>query len=167
LIWRESKAYRKMQDLKGIPKLYRVIDGLAIVVEEIQGKNLGKIKKSSLLPNGFIDTLKWLVDEIHRRGVAHCDLKRASNIILGNDGLPYIIDWGASISENEFGFPFLNAVYRRFILDDNMAIIKLKLRYATDTVTDEEMRCYSHRSTAEKAIRKIRDMLRNMLQRIA
>jgi len=167
LIWREAKAYRKMRGLRGIPKFYRIINGLAIVVQEIQGKPLERVKEGHLLPDGFIDTLKRLIDEVHKRGIAHCDLKRAGNIILGNDGMPYIIDWGASIFDSEFRLPLLKAVYRRFVLDDNMAIVKLKLRYARDTITDEDMARYGHRSKAEKLVRKIRDNLRNILKLIA
>jgi hypothetical protein len=92
-------------------------------------------------------------------------LKRAPNTILGDNGLPYIIDWAASISEKEFRIPPLSLIYRRFKLDDHMAITKLKLRHSPETVSPEEVARYNYRSWGERLIRAIRDRLREVLQK--
>jgi len=167
LIWREAKAYRRLNGMKGTPTLYRVIDGIALVAEEIPGISLENLEQAMTLPGSFFDELNELVTRFHRRGLAHCDLKRAANILLGEDGHPYIVDWAASISETEFRFPLLRLIYRRFLLDDRMAVIKLKLRHTPETVTREEMARYTYRSRGEKLIRGIRDSLRKMLQKAA
>ena len=167
LVWRESKAYRKMKNLKGIPSLYRVIDGLALVMEEIPGRNLEDIEDKMEIPQAFFDALKDLVAGFHERGLAHCDLKRAPNTLFGHDGLPYIIDWGASISEREFRLFPLNLIYSRFLRDDDIAIIKIKLRHTPGAVTPKEKKSYRYRSGPEKMLRGIRDRLRNILQKIA
>ncbi len=167
LVWRESKAYGKMKDLAGIPKLYRVIDGLALVAEEISGRNLEELEDKMEIPQSFFDALKDLVAGFHKRGLAHCDLKRAPNTLLGDNGLPYIVDWGASISEKEFRLFPLNLVYRRFLRDDYVAIIKMKLRHTPGSVTQKEKDFYGYRSGPEKMLRGIRDRLRRILQKIA
>jgi len=167
LVWREAKAYKRLENIRGIPALYRVIDGLAIVIEEIPSTNLEDLETEKKLPDKFFDDLRDLVDRCHERGMAHCDLKRAPNTLLGHDGLPYVIDWGASISEREFRLFPLSHVYRRFLLDDYMAIIKLKLRHVPGAVTREERKRYNYRSSAEKFIRAIRDRLREILQKVA
>lgn len=167
LVWREEKAYRRLKNVKGVPALYRVIDGLALVVEEIPGKSLENLEKEIRLDAEFFHALERLVDKFHERGIAHCDLKRAPNFILGEDGLPYVIDWAASISESEFGFFPLNKIYRRFLLDDYLAITKLKLRHIPEEVTSEEKRAYDKRGGLERAVRSIRDRLRELLQKIA
>ncbi len=167
LVWRESKAYRRLKGLKGIPALYRVVDGLALVMEEISGRNVENIERDTRLPNEFFDDLEALVQRVHERGIAHCDLKRAPNTILGRDGSPHVIDWGASISDREFRFFPINIIYRRFLLDDYMAIIKLKLRHCPEAVSSEDMARYNHRSRAERLIRDIRNRLRELLQKIA
>ena len=167
LVWREQRAYKKLKDISGVPNSFRVIDGLALVMEKIPGRDLKKVKTEMQIPESFFDALKNIVDDFHRKGIAHCDLKKATNILMGNDGLPYIIDWGASISKKEFRFFPLNLIYRRFILDDQMAVIKLKLRYTPHAVKSEEGRLYKKRGGAEKHIRSLRDRLRNILQKIA
>jgi len=167
LVWRERKAYSKLRGVKGVPALYRVIDGLALVVEEIPGKRLKKHKRDIGLSEAFFDALEEMVERFHRRGMAHCDLKNASNILVGHGGLPYIVDWAASICDREFRWFPLNLIFRRFLLDDEMAIIKLKLRHAPEMLSSDERRRYGRRSKAEKVVRSARDMLRTRLQKMA
>jgi RIO-like serine/threonine protein kinase len=167
LIWRESKAYRRIGNVKGVPTFFGVVEGLALVVQEIPGKSLEKFERGAKLPADFFEALENLIRLIHQRGLAHCDLKRAPNLILGDDGLPYIVDWAASISESEFGFFPLNRIYRRFLADDRMAILKLKLRHNSEMVSPEEKNLYRHRGCAEKTVRTLRDRLRKLLQKVA
>jgi serine/threonine protein kinase len=167
LVWRESKAYGRLTDLKGIPRYFRSIDGLALILEEIPGRNIEGLEKEKGLPEEFFDGLRRLVEHIHKRGLAHCDLKRAPNILLGYDGKPYIVDWSASIFKTEFRFFPLNLLYRRFLLDDFNAITKIQLRHCPENVTPEEKKRYDHRSRPEKLIRSIRNKARALLQKIA
>ncbi len=167
LIWREKKAYKRLEGFSGVPVLYGSIGGVALIIEEIQGANLGSIEISKRLDEKFFIDLKRLIDSLHDRGIAHCDLKRAPNIMIGNDGNPYIIDWAASISKSEFGFFPLNFIYKRFIQDDLNAITKIKLKWRPESVSLEEKLRYTERSRAERIIRAIRDWFRDWLKKIA
>lgn len=167
LIWREVKAYKKMGDFQGVPNLYGVIDGLALVVQEIPGTTLKNIRKGTRLEHGFFDALRELVSGLQRRGLAHCDLKSKGNILVGQDGLPYIIDWAAAISKSEFRLPLFSRIYQRFVLDDYNAVIKHTLFYRSELVTFEEKERFYHRNWAEKTIRYIRDRLRAFLQAVS
>ena len=167
LLWREHKAYRRLKGLKGIPTCYRVIDGLALVIEEISGRNIEGLENEEGLSEEFFNQLQEVVEKVHSRGIAHCDLKRAPNILLGHDDRPYLVDWSASISEREFRFFPLNLIYQRFLQDDLNAITKMKLRLCPQSVSPEEARRYFHRSRTEEMIRSVRDKFRNWLQRIA
>ena len=166
LVWREAKAYKKMNGLRGVPVLYRVIGGLALVIEDIPGIDLEEAEHETKLPDGFFDALKKVVDSFHERGVAHCDLKRAPNILVGHDGNPYVIDWAAAIFRNECLVPPFNLIYRRFLLDDYNAITKRKMRLSPELVTPEERTLYDHRSWPERAIRGFRDRLRGFIQKV-
>ena len=167
LVWREAKAYKKLRNLKGVPALYRVINGIALVIQEIPGIDMGEAEKAKGLPEGFFDALSEVVEGFHKRGLAHCDLKRAANILIGEDGNPYVIDWGAAIFRNGYRFPPLSLIYRRFIQDDYHAITKRKLRWSPELVSPEERANYERRSIFEKSIRAIRDRLREFLQKFA
>ena len=167
LIWRETKAYRRLRGLKGIPAFYHAVDGLALVIEEISGQSIEGLEKRERLSEEFFVELQRLVNSVHSRGLAHCDLKRAPNILLGHDGRPFIVDWSASISKSEFRFFPLNLIYERFLLDDLNAIIKVKLRHCPDNITPEEKRRYFQRSKAERLIRSIKERMRDFLQKVA
>jgi tRNA A-37 threonylcarbamoyl transferase component Bud32 len=167
LIWREAKAYRRLKGLQGVPTLYRIIDGLALLLEAIPGNDLETLQGVKKLDHTFFSALKDLVDRCHRRGVAHCDLKRAPNTILGEDGRPYIVDWSASICATEFRLFPLTRIYARFLRDDYLAIVKLRLSYAPESVSDGEKRAYYERSRVERAVRDVRDRLRELLQKLA
>ncbi len=167
LVWREKKAYQRLKGLRGVPVLYRVIDGLALVLEEIPCESLENLEKRQKLPEAFFHELEMLVARIHERGMAHCDLKRAPNTLYSHvDGHPYIVDWGASISEKEMKIPPLNLVYRRFVRDDEMAIIKLKLRHRPEAVSHTERIRYQYRGRGERFIRVLRNWARDILQKI-
>lgn len=164
LICREAKVYRKLKGIAGIPAFYRTINGLAIVIEKIEGKHLLEYRRGTKLPDIFFPTLKKTVEQMHDLGVAHCDLKRAPNIIVGDDGKAYIIDWSSYVTRRLFPF---NLIYKRMVVDDNKAVIKVKIRHLDKKVTEKEREWYEKRTTSEIIVRNIRDRLRKILQKIA
>lgn len=167
LVWRESKAYMRLRGLKGVPAFYRSVDGLALILEEIPGRTIEGMENENKLSEEFFEELRNLVERIHERGLAHCDLKRAPNILLGDDGKPYIVDWTASIFKTQSKFFPLNLLYKRFLLDDFNAITKMQLRHCPESITPEEKRRYDHRTKTERLIRSIRNKARALLQKIA
>lgn len=167
LVWRESKAYRRLKGMQGIPALYGVVGGLALVLEEIRGRSIEGLEKQETLSASFFETLRNRVEAFHRRGLCHCDLKRAANVLVADDGSPYLIDWSAAILEREFRFFPATLIYKRFLLDDRHAVIKLQLRHCPEAVPPEDLRWYQHRSPLEKAVRKLRDGARHFLQKAA
>jgi RIO-like serine/threonine protein kinase len=167
LVWREKKAYKKLEGIKGVPAFYGSIDGLALIMEEISGKSIKAAHKTTGIPEKFYSDLKDLLQTIHAAGLAHCDLKRAPNIIVGDDGMPYLIDWSAAISAGEFGIFPLSKIFKRFVRDDFNSIIKLKLKYNPEIVSAEEKERYMNRGFLERVIRHIRDNARKLLKKIA
>jgi len=167
LIWREEKAYRKLRDLNGVPAFYRSIGGIALIIEEIQGTNIETIEVISTLDDAFYNELENLIKKIHKRGIVHCDLKRAPNIMLGSDGNPYIVDWASAITKRAFSFFPLNLIYERFIIDDLNAITKIRLKYQPEKVSQEKKDLYTKRSRAELLIRSIKDWFKDNLKKIA
>ena len=167
LIWREKKAYKIIEGLSGVPAFFGSLGGIALIIEEIQGTDIGGIEViGTTLDEKFFRDLKKLIDRFHDRGIAHCDLKRTPNILFGDDGNPYIIDWAASISISEFRFFPLNLIYERFLQDDLNAVTKIKMRCCPENVSLEERLRYTEQSSVEKVVRTIRDWLRDFLKKI-
>jgi len=167
LVWREKKAYQRLEGMPGVPALYGVVGGLALVLEEIHGRSIEGLETHERLPASFFEEMRNLVETFHRRGLCHCDLKRAANVLVGEDGKPYLIDWSAAILEREFRFFPARMIYERFLRDDRHAVIKFQLRHCPEAIPSEDLRRYQHRSVLEKTVRKLRDGARHFLQRVA
>lgn len=167
LVWRERKAYRRLKGVQGVPDFYGVVEGLALVLEEIQGRSIEGLDREKKLPPQFFKALRDLLERVHVRGLCHCDLKRAANVLVGSDGEPYIVDWSAALLEREFRFFPASLIYKRFLLDDSHAVIKLQLRHCPEAISPEALHQYRNRGAAEKAIRKLRDGAREFLKKIA
>jgi len=43
LLWREGRVYRRLRGIKGIPVFYRKIDGLALVISKVPGRDLAHL----------------------------------------------------------------------------------------------------------------------------
>ncbi len=167
LVWREGRALRRLHGLTGIPRFRGSVQGLALIMDAVPGRTVEGLEQEAPLPRSFFEKLRSLVNAFHDRGVAHCDLKRAPNILLGRDGAPYIVDWSAAISATEFRpFP-LSLVYRRFLLDDLNAVVKLQLKHRPLEVPPLELKRYRRRGPLERAVRRIRDRARELVKRIA
>jgi len=167
LVWREEKAYRRLKALEGAPALYSVVDGIALVLEHVAGESLEEAGERGWVEERFFDALRNLVEDFHRRGLCHCDLKRAANILIRPDGRAAVLDWSAAILEREFRFFPLTRVYRTFLVDDLNAVTKYRLRHCPETVNTEARERYLGRSRPETLIRTLRDRLRKLLQRVA
>jgi serine/threonine protein kinase len=167
LLWREKKALMKLEGLKNIPSLYKVVNHSALVVEAVSGKAVGRLPAGTPLPKNFFPELRALISAVHNLGIAHCDLKTSTNVLIDHDGHPHIIDWAASISKSEFRWGPLRLIYRRFLRDDNLGVIKLQLRHDPENVTPEERERCLHRNVAERCVRKMRDGLRSILKKVA
>lgn len=167
LVWREGQAYQRLKGVKGIPVLFRKVDGLALVISKVPGKNLEHLSGEERPDLDFFQKLARLIQECHESGVAHCDLKRSANTMIDEFGRPYIVDWSAAITDREFCVYPLTTIYKMFVEDDLKAVTKLKLHFCPESITDEERRKYAQMGRGECAIRAIRDFARKCLQKIA
>jgi hypothetical protein len=65
----------------------------AYVYEYIEGRSLGK---NPSLPPDFFERLLAVLRRIHAWGLVHFDLHKRGNILVGDDGRPWIIDFQLS-----------------------------------------------------------------------
>jgi RIO-like serine/threonine protein kinase len=134
LIQREWKIYAKLDGIKGVPRPLKRIDRFAFALELIPGKPIGRNEN---LPPSFFSNLRGILEEIHRRGVAHLDLRHKGNILVSDTGEPFLIDFNSSISLKVGGL-----LYRYFFpifrWVDYGGFLKLKERVSPSSMTPEE-----------------------------
>jgi len=167
LLWREEKAYRRLRGLEGIPPCRGRVTPHTLILEVVDGVPVEGLEHTLKLSPEFFTELRTLVDAVHARGLVHCDLKRAPNILLGRNNRPYIVDWSAAIAASEFRpFP-LNLIYQRFLADDLNAVVKLQLRHCPEALSRRQLESYEKKGPLERLVRRLRDRARDLLKRLA
>ncbi len=99
LAQRESAMYTRLADLANVPPLLGkvYVDGKwhsnAVAHVYVPGHTLGLHEKVN---NHFFPKLQELLAEIHKRDIAYVDLHKRENILVGDDGEPYLFDFQIS-----------------------------------------------------------------------
>jgi len=115
----EKASLKKLAGLNVIPKLIRnknlnANNYLASTIPKVKSGNKMNVMESTLIkgqalkkwytgapiPKEIANKVKNSISKIHSRGVIHGNLHR-DNIIIGNNGRAYIIDFGRSIITNK------------------------------------------------------------------
>jgi predicted Ser/Thr protein kinase len=94
---REVRAWRALDGHPAVPRFLGAIDGLAFAVEYRPGRRMSRALAGDV-PEDFLARLAEAVDEMHRRGVAHLDLRHRSNVLVDGEGRPVLIDFGSALT---------------------------------------------------------------------
>ncbi len=142
MLRREYEAYRRLEDIPGIPRCYGFYDGRYLVVDAIDGRSL----RDAVIHDReqFFAALFRIVDAMHARGVAHGDLMRKENILVDRSEHPVLVDFGASTIYRRGLHPLNHVAYRFFAQHDLNAWVKHKYRRRFELVTPEDARYHRH-----------------------
>ena len=130
----EARMYLKLADIRGIPRFEGFVGKTGFAHEYIDGRPL---KKKDFVSNYFFDQLKELLSAIHRGGVSYVDLHKPSNILLGKDGKPYLIDFQISYAPR-LRWWISNFILTQLQTEDWYHYLKHKRRMRRDLLTQED-----------------------------
>ena len=137
-IRREADVYRRLQGIPGIPACFGCLDDRYLVLEHIPGDTLHALENELMNREKFFAKLLETLWTMHDAGVAHGDLKRKKNILVGPAEQPYVIDFGiAVVADNQRGLLF--DLVRQV---DRNAWIKHKYRGRTKEIAAEDAPLY-------------------------
>lgn len=134
---REAAALTHLHDVEGIPKLIDRWGRTGIIREFIEGRELAK---GEHVPDDFHERLRTLIETIHERGMAYVDLEKCENVLVGDDGRPYLFDFqiGWFLPRRWGGELFPARMLRRwFQSGDRYHLIKLQRRTRPDQLSPE------------------------------
>ena len=94
LLRREHAVYEQLAGVPGVPRTYGLVDGEHLALEYIAGPSLRTNERELQDRAGFFAALLATLRAMHAAGVAHADLKRKANIIVGPGERPWLIDFG-------------------------------------------------------------------------
>jgi len=97
---RERGFLKQLQGLAGIPAVFESVQVNGHVCDHavahvfIAGKPLSL---STGVPRDFFDKVEKLLGELHSRRIVYVDMHKQENVIVGEDGQPYLIDFQVSL----------------------------------------------------------------------
>jgi tRNA A-37 threonylcarbamoyl transferase component Bud32 len=135
----ESRAYKQLEGMAGIPVLHEGPDPYTLVMDHVEGKRLTRIRREPMPKRPVVEALQELINAVHRRGVAHRDLRRRDNILVDERGVVHLIDFAtAHVSapgslRRRFLFPLFRSI-------DRGAFLKWKRLLTPEDLTERERR---------------------------
>jgi len=150
---REYAAYQRLKGVEGVPACYGLLAKRYLLMEFIEG--------TAYRHGTWQDRDQWftellaVIQAFHARGVSHGDLKSKTNMIVGNDQKPYIIDFGTTFLFQDGFHPINNHLFEYGKRLDINAWVKHKYhgRYKNASEEDRELLNYSK---LEWLVRKLR-----------
>lgn len=141
-IRREYEIYERLQGVQGVPHCLGLLDDKHLVLEHIPGDSYRQRQHSLQNRELFFVRLLETLRDIHAANVAHGDLKRKDNLLVGPDERPFIIDFGlACIRDGS------KRRLNRFFFEwgkqyDYNAWIKHKYHRRVDAILPEDIELY-------------------------
>ena len=135
---REVRVYAQMQGVPGVPRLIGPVGTAGFLHAFVPGHPLGRYEQVS---DTFFDELFALLQAMHARHIAYVDLNKRQNILVGEDGKPYLIDFQISLFLPPTGWrrlPPVRSLLGRFQQADWYHCLKHKRRLRPDLLTVAE-----------------------------
>ncbi|NQU76704.1 MAG: hypothetical protein HQ546_10365 [Planctomycetes bacterium] len=143
LLRRERRFHRRIDDTGAVQRWVAQISETAYALEYVEGRTLDTFERAPGDGGQFFENLRKVVDAIHARGAAYCDMNKRSNIVVTPDGRPVLIDFQISLLYNQLANPLWRWLLRRLVAYmqqmDLYHLYKHKLRLGPGLATAEEL----------------------------
>jgi hypothetical protein len=153
---------RRCEGLVGVPNILARVGPTTYLYEYIEGACLDPKRA---VPADFFDRLLGVLRQIHERGLVHFDLHKRGNILVGDDGRPYIIDFQLStyIGDRLLISRRLSAhLRRRLQAYDLYHLYKHKRRCYPAGLTEAELRLSLQRTVLLRVHRAVAGPLKRL-----
>jgi hypothetical protein len=166
LTGREARLYRQLQGTPGIPRYVGMVGGRAFLHEFVPGHPL---QRNEPVCDAFFPRLERLLAALHERHIAYVDLNKQENILVGDDGRPYLIDFQISLHlppHRWWRAAPMRWLLQRFQQADRYHLLKHKRRLRPDLLTPAERERAKRLSIWIRLHRLIARPLTNMRRRL-
>ena len=159
---REKRALIRLDGIANVPRLMGQPDVRALCTEWIDAISIKDAIQRDTDWNLFLHNLEKVLDDIHALGVAHCDLRGMSNILVGSGNSAFLIDFVSCF----FSGPRWNILqrwaFKQFCAADRAALLKLKQRVAPERLNADEARQIAHTSFFNRFVRSVGRAIRSL-----
>lgn len=136
---REMAFLQRLDDLPGVPALIQPWEDTGFIREFIEGRPLAK---GMHVNDDFHPRLARLIDAMHARDMAYVDLEKCENVLVGEDGSPFLFDFQISwYVPPRFGGTLwpMRHLRRWFQTSDRYHLVKLQRRTRPDQLSPEAL----------------------------
>jgi hypothetical protein len=136
---RECAAFTRLEGVEGIPKLIGRWGPTGVVREYIEGHSLTKGER---VADDFHARLRLTIEAVHERGMAYVDLEKCENVLVGDDGRPYLFDFQISwyLPPRWGGELWLARKMREWFQNgDRYHLVKLQRRTRPDQLSPQQL----------------------------
>jgi serine/threonine protein kinase len=133
----EARTYRELTGIEGIPRLMGTGPDF-IALEPIGGGKISEFDPAAGAAD-LIRRLEQIVDQVHRAGICHLDLRKRDNVLVTADGRPVILDFATSLRVGGKG-PLSRLLRPVAMAVDRYGVLKWKRALAPQALTGEEGR---------------------------
>jgi hypothetical protein len=162
----EAQAYQLLAGQPGVPALLGVLpDETGFLHEYVPGRPLQKGDRPT---TEFFAELSALLATIHSQNMAYVDLHKRQNVLLGDDGRPYLIDFQISFLGAKrwpLANGFKNWLLRVFQDGDRYHLAKHKYRLRPDLCNPAEVELATQGTGWTRLHRKITRPLQGFRRR--
>jgi len=164
LAGREARALQRLCGVRGVPAMLARPDRRSILIEYVPSTPLTRARHDDW--PAFFEALEALLDEMHARGVAHCDLRSPNNTLVDTDGRPVLVDFVANFQRGA-SWNFVSAwIFGLFCGVDRRAVLKLKSIVAPELVAPAERHLLEHRPGLQRGVRRLGMIIRDIARRL-
>jgi hypothetical protein len=168
----EATLLSRLQALPNIPRLLGPVyikgrlASHAVARAYIPGHPM---RDKDVLPTTFFDELQSTLKEVHTRHIAYMDLHKRENIIVGDDGRPYLIDFQVSYLLPSGWWARLTPlpwILKLFQKSDDYHCIKHIIRHSTMAPAEAKAKLTAARPLWIKLHRLVAVPIREMRRRL-
>ncbi len=133
----EEKVYTALKDSRHVPKFHGRVGPTGIFHEFLPGRTL---KECDAVKDGFFEELRELLKLMHSRGIAYVDTNKPDNILVGEDGSPFLIDFQITWVQppSPWGLPFL-PLFSIFKDMDFYHVLKHERKFHPERISKESI----------------------------
>ncbi|MDH3342953.1 MAG: hypothetical protein OEM07_04440 [Gammaproteobacteria bacterium] len=157
MLHHEARAYQKLKGLKGIPACYGLINNQYLALEFIDGEPIRN--KRPVNEDQYFETLLELIRAMHKKDIAHMDLKKKDNLLVTHHDQPCVLDFGAAVIRKKGFHPVNHFLYRLAVRFDYNAWVKHKYHNNMHNIASDD-KIYYQRTSIEIVAEKIKKLLR-------
>lgn len=136
---REAAAFELLTEVQGVPKLIARWGPTGVIREFVEGHPLARGERVS---DDFHPMLQALIKTLHGHRMAYVDLEKCENVLVGDDGRPYLFDFQIAwhLSRRLGGELWPMRKLRTWLQNgDRYHLIKLQRRTRPDQLSVEQL----------------------------